>query len=188
MPRKITGRAGMPKMELTCPSCGKMRIVQYREPSRRNNKCKSCALFKGGRKPAVTKGWTKDSWAENCKKNGIPGAKKFTKELSGEKHYNWKGGITPENKRERSRIAAKLWRDCVFLRDNYTCQYCKERGKNLHAHHIEPFSKNKELRFYLQNGVTLCKDCHINVVHQGNTRSRGIVFTYPYIADKAQAS
>ena len=55
----------------------------------------------------------------------------------------------------------KQWRSKVFERDNYTCQCCLKRGgHNLQAHHKENFSSNKDLRFDIDNGVTLCSNCH----------------------------
>jgi len=38
------------------------------------------------------------------------------------------------------------------------------RKKNLHPHHIEPFAKNKEKRFEIKNGKTLCAKCH-GIIH-----------------------
>jgi len=83
----------------------------------------------------------------------------YTK-ISGEKHWNWKGGITPENHRQRVLIQSKLWRKSVLKRDNYTCQECHERGGRLHAHHIKTWAKYPKLRFDVNNGITLCKQCH----------------------------
>lgn len=85
--------------------------------------------------------------------------------LAGEKHPNWQGGITPENTKIRNGIEFRLWREAVFARDNWTCQKCKTKGGKLHSHHIRNFAIDKDLRFAIDNGVTLCKECH-NIFHK----------------------
>lgn len=82
---------------------------------------------------------------------------------SGESHWNWKGGVTDENHRQRESYEYRQWRKSVFERDNYTCQVCGASGGELNAHHIKPFSVYPDLRFDVSNGLTLCKQCHINV-------------------------
>jgi len=82
------------------------------------------------------------------------------KALTGENHWNWQGGKTSEQEKTRKSIEYKLWRQAVYERDNYTCQECGSRGGKLNADHIKTFSDYPELRLDVNNGRTLCVDCH----------------------------
>lgn len=81
-------------------------------------------------------------------------------QVRGEKNYNWKGGITPENEKIRASLQYKRWRTAIFERDNYRCQECWIRGGYLEVHHIYEFSQFPQLRFVINNGITLHKSCH----------------------------
>jgi hypothetical protein len=78
----------------------------------------------------------------------------------GENHPNWNGGITPEHNKIRNSPEGREWRLSVFGRDKFTCQACFKTGGDLRAHHINNFSTHEELRFDLDNGITLCINCH----------------------------
>lgn len=80
-------------------------------------------------------------------------------EMSGEKHFNWKGGISSVNEKERVRFKSVI-QNMVFNRDNYTCQICHKKGGILHADHIQSFSDHVESRFDKDNCRTLCRECH----------------------------
>lgn len=79
----------------------------------------------------------------------------------GEKSNFWKGGITDKNLLARTTLEYKIWRQAVFQRDNFICVWCGDKkGGNLEADHIQEFAYYPELRFAIDNGRTLCKDCH----------------------------
>ena len=54
----------------------------------------------------------------------------------------------------------KAWRLSIYKRDSYKCQSCGLVGRNLNAHHIIPMSVDVTKTFSLDNGITLCVDCH----------------------------
>lgn len=85
----------------------------------------------------------------------------------GENSHFWKGGVTSINVKLRASLEYRNWRKAVYARDNYTCQICgaktfKGLGKTikLNADHIKPWALFPELRFDINNGRTLCVDCH----------------------------
>lgn len=53
------------------------------------------------------------------------------------------------------------WRQAVRKRDNYRCQWpgCVAT-KILHTHHIIRWADNHQLRYDVNNGITLCKAHH----------------------------
>jgi 5-methylcytosine-specific restriction endonuclease McrA len=81
--------------------------------------------------------------------------------LSKDKSIWWKGGITPINQLIRTSRKYKAWRQSVFERDNYTCKLCGKRGVELNANHIKRFVDYPDLRMDINNGITLCKPCHL---------------------------
>jgi 5-methylcytosine-specific restriction endonuclease McrA len=86
--------------------------------------------------------------------------------LRGKNNPHWRGGITPLNAKIRHSLQYAEWRRSVFARDDYRCFDCgaraRETGKAvvLEAHHIYPFALYPRLRFVIENGTTLCSECH----------------------------
>ena len=58
--------------------------------------------------------------------------------------------------------ALELWSLSVRKRDNNKCQICGNT-KDLNAHHIIHKIKYPQLSLNLNNGITLCIDCHYQV-------------------------
>lgn len=109
------------------------------------------------------KGQTKIPWNKNKKglQKSTPESRlKTSLKLRGKNAPNWQGGKTKLDKTIRDNLDYRLWRESIFARDNWTCQDCGARGLKLNAHHIKAFAKHKELRFAIDNGITLCKSCH----------------------------
>lgn len=55
-----------------------------------------------------------------------------------------------------------VWRKEVYERDSYTCQLCQSSNNKLNAHHLNSWNWAVEERFDVDNGITLCVDCHRN--------------------------
>lgn len=79
---------------------------------------------------------------------------------SGDRHWNWKGGVTKINEKIRKSFEYKQWHKEVLKRDFYTCQICSYKGKDIEVDHIKAFYLYPELRFDVNNGRVLCKTCH----------------------------
>lgn len=129
----------------------KKEKIGKNNPNYRGGKsnCKDC-----GKELAQRYSWRHNSRCRDCyKKNNM-----------GYNSPNWRGGKSSESVLLRSSIKNKQWRNSVFERDDFTCQICGDSGGgNLNAHHVKEWAKYPELRFNLDNGITLCKDCHVNI-------------------------
>ena len=84
------------------------------------------------------------------------------KRRSKENHYKYNPLLTQEEREKRDMFNGEIrkWRDKVYKRDNYTCQSCNKKGGKINSHHIYSWDKYKEKRFDVDNGITLCEDCH----------------------------
>ena len=83
-----------------------------------------------------------------------------------EKHPNWKPEISDEVRMKRRQDKTPLyteWRKAVYKRDGYKCKLCGKKGK-INAHHIDGWNWAVDIRYAIQNGVTLCagkkRGCH----------------------------
>lgn len=167
------------KIELTCEICNTVYKVQpkrefiSRTCSRKcADKLKSISML-GSSHPRYSKTEkeclicgknfittsSRERRSKTCSK--VCDGKYRSKTYIGENGANWKGGLTLEKDRIRGTIEYRLWRDTVYLRDDFKCQKCGDNtGGNLNAHHILNFSKFPDLRFNISNGITLCSKCH----------------------------
>lgn len=109
----------------------------------------------------------KISWLH--KKNGVGkwmlGRKmleEIKKKMSTSHLRRWRGipRLGKRYKHQNNNRNYKNWREKVFERDGYMCQGCKQFGGYLQAHHIKGWTEYPELRYEINNGQTLCGNCH----------------------------
>lgn len=84
---------------------------------------------------------------------------------SKERHWNWKGGRTPENSKRTKSWEWKQIRKTILKRDNHTCQRCLKKSARsghgkfiLQVHHKIPYRITKDDS--LNNLELLCLSCH----------------------------
>ena len=112
--------------------------------------------FKKGSNPwnKELKGTYHSIWSQESKDN-------FKKAMSGSNHPNWNGGYKSRNKQSLYNPLYVEWRTNIFKRDNWKCMISDENCKGtLEAHHILPWSHYPELRYKINNGITLCHYHH----------------------------
>lgn len=153
-----------------CPVCGKefRAVKEYKGRqsiycskecwSRRAKvvtECQNC-----GKKIVAYKSANKKFCSNECRNEDY-------RKRTGKLAPRWEGGKTEKIRILESRIEYKEWRRDVFARDNYTCQACGKRGVRLEAHHIKEKCNFPELIYDVDNGITLCRECHKKTENYG---------------------
>lgn len=93
--------------------------------------------------------------------------------VRGDKHPNWKGGVTYPIFALRKTKEYRHWRNAVLERDEFRCSKCHRSSRRLDAHHIFSFTLFPALRFEVSNGLTVCVSCHTK--HKDNLRQLVLV-------------
>lgn len=81
--------------------------------------------------------------------------------FTGSRNPKWKGGIPREQRTELPEY--EEWRKEVYKRDGWKCKICKTGGKQIIAHHVRTYKHFLNDRFKVENGLTLCRACHIKL-------------------------
>lgn len=173
-------------VEKRCKYCGKIFFVKPSRAKRAkycSHECYWKALRRGDYKigfhgPHSEESRKKMSEAHKGKTLSKEHREKISLALKGRKmgaeNPAWKGGISPLRNRRDIRKKEKEWAKKVYERDNYTCQKCGKHGGRLNAHHIYGFYEYPELRFNVNNGITLCPSCHAKFHHKYGKRHNNL--------------
>lgn len=158
-----------------CTNCGEEKARRKDMLSIWNGVCRTCSNREVVSRPEVKNKKSKNASKQLKKQGGVPNAKKFTSErVRGAGNNKWKGGITPQNVKERTSKNYLEWRRNVFIRDNFTCLLCGQKSGYLQAHHKKEWANFKELRYEVSNGATLCEKCHLNKAHNGSWKNKPV--------------
>lgn len=104
------------------------------------------------------------------------GYKQTSEKMKGKRNPAYKEDLPEEQRqarikkdvRDMSSPKYRKWKWDVIRRDNYTCQICgKKMTKGFVVHHIVGWDEDESKRYDMDNGLTLCKDCHIKL-HYGD--------------------
>lgn len=137
-----------------CLNCKKELVIKCKRDIARKNYCShSCRQSyrlqdKDYKEKLMKSMWSKCNTPEANKKKSHPGETnpKYIKDRT--------------QLKTRKRYENSEWKKQVFIRDNYTCQICDQKGGKLQADHIKPYCAYPELRTDINNGRTLCITCH----------------------------
>jgi len=172
--KKCYQRGG--KVKRICQICGR-EFMAY--PSLvKSGGGKYCSATCYGKQKSIDRKGVKHT-EESKKKMSLMRKGKPRYDMKGKGNHNWKGGITPVHFMLRGSPQYAEWRMRIYLRDDFTCQECGQRGGALEAHHKKPFAKliREAIKYMplfdpytacmiyspmwdVANGVTLCQDCH----------------------------
>jgi hypothetical protein len=86
--------------------------------------------------------------------------KEYAKNNKGKNNPSWKGGKNKhERQKDKGMYEYKKFRKSVLQRDK-RCVLCK-KSNELIVHHLNGYHWFEEGRYDVENGITLCQECHI---------------------------
>jgi len=100
---------------------------------------------------------------------------------TGEDHPRWNSDISNEDREDRRLDPRHAeWSRLVKERDGFTCQVCGVYPARLASHHLAPYSTCKALRYVIDNGVTMCINCHstFHIMYGKRSCTRGDYYEF----------
>ncbi len=141
-----------------CPVCQKNFYVTLGASSKRVYCSRKCLFSSSTYKAIISQRKMGKTISEEVKE-------KLSLAFRGSKSSLWMGGRGLIAKNLRQHPEYIQWRRKVVKRDEYKCVECGSKI-NLQADHIIPVVENPKLIFNVDNGRTLCRDCHIQITNE----------------------
>jgi len=142
-----------------CDVCGKENLIKYQNIKSNEYICLIC-LRKSEKN---IKNLKQNTLKMKCTKRSKETKEKMKnnhKDFSGKNNPNYNPNLTDKGRKQRRHgWGQNKWKNQIKKHNNFTCQKCGSK-ENLQAHHINNWKNFKEQRLDIDNGITLCKDCH----------------------------
>ena len=135
----------------------KLAASQFGRPKGPDAIAKTAAANRGRPKSVITRSKIAAALAGRPGLSHKPAARAA---ISTAQRLRWK---SKRNEEARNTYENKAWTKAVKTRDNYTRQRCGDKPvdrRRVHAHHVKTFETHLELRYVVENGLTLCDKCH----------------------------
>lgn len=162
-------------LDLTGNSYGRLNVLKKSKKTGSNYKkywlCKcDCGVIVEVEQSQLRRGKTKSCGCLNRELSSkrMSGENNPMYGVRGEKCPNWNPNLTTEERIiNRDTVENYHFKESVAKRDKRTCQCCgiKSTSKHkvsMHVHHIFNYTEYKELRYDVNNGIMLCKPCHVS--------------------------
>lgn len=165
----VPASKGRRKYNISCLSCKKEVRTSDKRKKYCSHHCSTKYRWKSGE---LKQRKRVEPWNKGIKGLHLSPKSEFKKGMKGILSPAFKHGKTKHLKLLRNSLRWKVWRSKVFERDDYTCQKCDIRGVELHPHHLITVKECslldwEEEIFDTDNGLTLCKSCHIKPMMHG---------------------
>jgi len=138
------------KIKTYCKDCGQL-LANYKATY-----CRECSIR--NRKGKYGIGKDSPAW-----KGGLPHCKDCGKLLKSYKSIRCRSCSylnVPDYKNTRIFGRYTAWKRSIFIRDEFTCQECGKKETFIQVHHIKSKQEYPLLIWDIDNGITLCKECH----------------------------
>lgn len=145
------------RMQSVCEICGHLMDKYKRDHKGRRYGARTCSKICGSE---IVRRVVKNLYATGKRKPNFLGQKR--PEITGINNPRWIKDRTRLAKRqERNDMAYKEWRRQVWIRDKFKCKISNQNclGR-IEAHHILGWTAYPELRYEVNNGITLCHFHH----------------------------
>lgn len=182
--------------DLTGKKFGRLTVIElidkkdkyYKKYYKCKCKCGNESIVSGSQ---LTTGKTKSCGCLNLElaSERMKGKNNWNHKNKGKNHPNYNPNLTDEERLDKRDLIENInWRKDIYKKDDYTCQKCKTKGDKvkLNAHHIRNYSSDKENRFNVNNGITLCVDCHKEFHHRYGNKNNSYEQLKVFLKDNTE--